>query len=225
MVERMFVGEEKQSLERLKEEARVAKELQLTPVVSGVKEEPMEAEQDPEAIAAATAAAVEQAVNGLAEELKIPDEPKIPEEVKMPKVRKESEVRLRKLGRSLLASLQVAPLKFTRKDGECYKSEVRSDDYKDYREVRMGVDDMIKTNCHSTDNPMKQQQQQQQPYDEWEAIQRELALYPESRDNNEMVSATSLYFQPAKMLTPHVLPSEGLWNGWCGRRRRNRLRR
>jgi len=32
MVERMFVGEEKQLLERLKEEARVAKELQLTPV-------------------------------------------------------------------------------------------------------------------------------------------------------------------------------------------------
>ena len=32
MVERMFAGEEKQSLERLKEEARVAKELQLTPV-------------------------------------------------------------------------------------------------------------------------------------------------------------------------------------------------
>ena len=32
MVERMFVGEEKQSMERLKEEARVAKELQLTPV-------------------------------------------------------------------------------------------------------------------------------------------------------------------------------------------------
>ena len=32
MVERMFVSEEKQSLERLKEEARVAKELNLTPV-------------------------------------------------------------------------------------------------------------------------------------------------------------------------------------------------
>lgn len=32
MVERMFVSDEKQSLEKLKEEARVAKELQLTPV-------------------------------------------------------------------------------------------------------------------------------------------------------------------------------------------------
>lgn len=39
MVERMFAGEEKQSLERLKEEARVAKELQLTPVYP-VKPEP-----------------------------------------------------------------------------------------------------------------------------------------------------------------------------------------
>lgn len=39
MVERMFAGEEKQSLERLKEEARVAKELQLTPVWP-VKSEP-----------------------------------------------------------------------------------------------------------------------------------------------------------------------------------------
>lgn len=39
MVERMFAGEEKQSLERLKEEARVAKELQLTPVWP-VKTEP-----------------------------------------------------------------------------------------------------------------------------------------------------------------------------------------
>ena len=40
MVERMFVGEEKQSLERLKEEARVAKELQLTPVWPNIKNEP-----------------------------------------------------------------------------------------------------------------------------------------------------------------------------------------
>ena len=39
MVERMFVAEEKQSLERLKEEARVAKELQLTPLLP-VKTEP-----------------------------------------------------------------------------------------------------------------------------------------------------------------------------------------
>ena len=39
MVERMFAGEEKQSLERLKEETRVAKELQLTPVWP-VKTEP-----------------------------------------------------------------------------------------------------------------------------------------------------------------------------------------
>lgn len=35
----MFAGEEKQSLERLKEETRVAKELQLTPVWP-VKSEP-----------------------------------------------------------------------------------------------------------------------------------------------------------------------------------------
>jgi len=40
MVERMFVGEEKQSLERLKEEARVAKELQLIPVWPSIKTEP-----------------------------------------------------------------------------------------------------------------------------------------------------------------------------------------
>lgn len=39
MVERMFASEEKQSLERLKEEARVAKELHLTPVWP-VKSEP-----------------------------------------------------------------------------------------------------------------------------------------------------------------------------------------
>ena len=40
MVERMFVGEEKQLLERLKEEARMAKELQLTPVL------PVKSERD-----------------------------------------------------------------------------------------------------------------------------------------------------------------------------------
>lgn len=61
MVERMFVSEEKQSLERLKEEARVAKELQLTPVWPSVKTEPME-----------PAAAVQQQVNGLPEEPKTP---------------------------------------------------------------------------------------------------------------------------------------------------------
>jgi hypothetical protein len=42
IVERMFVGEEKQSLEKLKEEARVAKELQLPPVW------PVKTEQDAE---------------------------------------------------------------------------------------------------------------------------------------------------------------------------------
>ena len=61
MVERMFVGEEKQSLERLKEEARVAKELQLTPVwPSAVKTEPVEP----------AAAVQQQPVNGLPEEPK-----------------------------------------------------------------------------------------------------------------------------------------------------------
>jgi len=42
MVERMLVGDEKQSLEKLTEEARLAKELQLTPVW------PVETEQDAE---------------------------------------------------------------------------------------------------------------------------------------------------------------------------------
>lgn len=40
MVERMFASEEKQSLEKMKEEARVAKELQLTPIWP-VKSEPV----------------------------------------------------------------------------------------------------------------------------------------------------------------------------------------
>ena len=60
MVERMFVGEEKQSLEKLKEEARVAKELQLTPVWP-VKTEP-DAETGP--VEGATAVQQTLLING-----------------------------------------------------------------------------------------------------------------------------------------------------------------
>ena len=62
MVERMFAGEEKQSLERLKEETRVAKELQLTPVWP-VKTEPTNASTTTATTPVATNAAAD-IVNG-----------------------------------------------------------------------------------------------------------------------------------------------------------------
>ncbi len=61
MVERMFAGEEKQALERLKEEARVAKELQLTPVWP-VKSEPASTTPTPTPVA--TNPVVDNLVNG-----------------------------------------------------------------------------------------------------------------------------------------------------------------
>lgn len=181
MVERMFVGEEKQSLERLKEEARVAKELQLTPVLPELKTEPMDEDLDPEAMAAAQAAAVEQAVNGLAEELS-------DQQLKIPK---------------------VATLKFTRnKEGEGYKTELREE---------LQMDDVVnKTNCRIDMNnhsvPLndsdfgKQPQQQHQPYDEWEAIQQELALYPESRDHkDDMVNISNIFNKNVYILIVFIL--------------------
>ncbi len=188
MVERMFVGEEKQSLERLKEEARVAKELQLTPVLPELKTEPMDEDLDPEAMAAAQAAAVEQAVNGLAEELS-------DQQLKIPK---------------------VATLKFTRnKEGEGYKTELREE---------LQMDDVVnKTNCRIDMNnhsvPLndsdfgKQPQQQHQPYDEWEAIQQELALYPESRDHkDDMVNISNIFQQ--KCIHSNCIYIEGFPGWW-----------
>jgi hypothetical protein len=64
MVERMFAAEEKQSLERLKEETRVAKELQLTPVWPAVKTEPTTASTTTATTPVAPNAAAADIVNG-----------------------------------------------------------------------------------------------------------------------------------------------------------------
>ena len=99
---------------------------------------------------------------------------------------------------------QMALLKFTRKDGEGYRSELQ-----EYKEVRIMVEDVIKSNgkirqalelnnsisvdklvgaaalargsfIHSTGgDPVDAESKS---YDEWESIQRELATYPELND-------------------------------------------
>ncbi|XP_046439811.1 chromatin modification-related protein eaf-1-like isoform X4 [Daphnia pulex] len=166
MVERMFAGEEKQSLERLKEETRVAKELQLTPVWP-VKSEPTTSG----ATATTTPVATNDIVNG----------------------RRDSP------SEDLKLTPKMALLKFTRKEGEGYKSELQIP--QEYKEVRVMVEDVVKSNGrireslemnHSVsinDSAMAGltgSTIESKPYDEWEAIQRELALYPDARDRDDM---------------------------------------
>lgn len=94
----------------------------------------------------------------------------------------------------------MALLKFTRKEGEGYKSELQIP--QEYKEVRVMVEDVVKSNGrireslemnHSVslnDSAMSGfsgSAMESKPYDEWEAIQRELALYPDARDRDDMV--------------------------------------
>lgn len=95
----------------------------------------------------------------------------------------------------------MALLKFTRKDGEGYRSELQ-----EYKEVRIMVEDVMKSNSkvreslefnnsismdkltHSlTDGIVNADSK---PYDEWESIQRELALYPEGKDKEDGYNTT-----------------------------------
>lgn len=71
-------------------------------------------------------------------------------------------------------------LKFTRRDGEGYRSEIQ--EYKDTKpeDARNGVRKEATPTDAAHDGESK-------PYDEWEAIQRELALYPDQRDKDDMV--------------------------------------
>lgn len=94
----------------------------------------------------------------------------------------------------------MALLKFTRKDGEGYRSELQ-----EYKEVRIMVEDVIKSNgkirqalelnnsisvdklvaAHDfiTGGAGDKVDAESKSYDEWESIQRELATYPELNDN------------------------------------------
>lgn len=91
----------------------------------------------------------------------------------------------------LFMIIKMALLKFTRKEGEGYRSELQ--DYKDD----------VKNNGRIKDEPLEMNHPvstgdsasgvsgnalESKPYDEWEAIQRELALYPDARDRDDMVS-------------------------------------
>lgn len=162
MVERMFASEEKQSLERLKEETRVAKELQLTPVWP-VKSEPTTSATPPVATNAA------DIVNG----------------------RRDSP------SEDLKLTPKMALLKFTRKEGEGYKSELQLP--QEYKDVRVMVEDVVRNNGrireslemnHSVtvndSSGLSGSAMESKPYDEWEAIQRELALYPDARDRDDL---------------------------------------
>lgn len=71
----------------------------------------------------------------------------------------------------------MGTLKFTRKDGEGYKSELQE-----------CKEDMMRNNGRvDLNSSVDRLNEGTKPYDEWEAIQRELALYPESRDKDDMV--------------------------------------
>lgn len=146
MVERMFVNEEKQSLERLREEARVARELNLTPVY------PVKAESGSTTV---------ELVNGRR------DSPC--EDVK-PKVRR-SPYATKLCSCFYFISTQISLMKL-RKDGEGYRSEIQ-----EYKEIK----------CENGDATQDEDEANEaKPYDEWEAIQRELALYPDARGKDEV---------------------------------------
>ena len=87
-------------------------------------------------------------------------------------------------------------LKFTRKEGEGYKSELQ-----EYKEVRVMVEDVVKSNGrirealelnHSVSISdtgsvgLSSNAFDPKPYDEWEEIQRELGIG--NRDRDDMVS-------------------------------------
>lgn len=186
MVERMFAGEEKQSLERLKEEARVAKELQLTPVWP-VKSEPGTAPVTTNTVEATPTTNINGRRDSPCDESKMSLTPKVLISVRC------------KFFFELLnyfaIHFKVAPMKFTRKEGEGYRSEMQ-----EYKDVKMMVEDVknngrIKESIemnHSTSmnenaSATSGSTLDSKPYDEWEAIQRELALYPDPRDRDDMV--------------------------------------
>ena len=92
----------------------------------------------------------------------------------------------------------MALLKFTRKEGEGYKSELQIP--QEYKDVRVMVEDVVKSNGRIRESLEMNHSvslndstisglsgMDSKPYDEWEAIQRELALYPDARDRDDMV--------------------------------------
>lgn len=92
----------------------------------------------------------------------------------------------------------MALLKFTRKEGEGYKSELQLP--QEYKDVRVMVEDVVRNNGrireslemnHSVtvndSSGLSGSAMESKPYDEWEAIQRELALYPDARDRDDLV--------------------------------------
>lgn len=83
----------------------------------------------------------------------------------------------------------MALLKFTRKEGEGYRSEIQ-----EYKEVKVEdvksngrIKESLEVNHAINDTVGAGNQIDTKPYDEWEAIQRELALYPDSRDRDDLV--------------------------------------
>ena len=102
----------------------------------------------------------------------------------------------------------MALLKFTRKEGEGYRSELQ-----EYKEVRIMVEDVIKNNSKirqalelnnsiSVDKLAKTSvfnvNAESKPYDEWESIQRELALYPREANNKEDGYNPMVGYNPSK---------------------------
>lgn len=95
----------------------------------------------------------------------------------------------------------MAPIKFTRKDGEGYRSELQ-----EYKDADIGKSNGRIRDCLDMNNSVSLDKLtselaagdegdtgstsygEAKPYDEWEAIQRELALYPESKDKDDLVS-------------------------------------
>jgi len=125
MVERMFVGEEKQSLERLKEETRVAKELQLTPVCRPV------VKCEPGSESSSTTSQLHHQFNGKREK-------ESPEDVALTSTTAmTTTATMTTTSTTPRMTPKMALLKFTRKEGEGYRSELQ-----EYKEEFSGSEDM-----------------------------------------------------------------------------------
>merc|ERR1712071_481603 len=103
---------------------------------------------------------------------------------------------------------KMALLKFTRKEGRRRMGELQ-----EYKEVRIMVEDVIKNNSKirqalelnnsiSVDKLAKTSvfnvNAESKPYDEWESIQRELALYPREANNKEDGYNPMVGYNPSK---------------------------
>lgn len=108
-----------------------------------------------------------------------------------------------------LTKKKMTLLKFTRKDGEGYRSELQ-----DYKDVRLMMDDVVtKNNGRVRDLSSMDRHNsagdrlsaaviegrgasfggsESKPYDEWEAIQHELALYTEAKNHPDDYKSTTV---------------------------------